>query len=284
MSTMVSEHEKREIDLTAGRVRYRDTLGDGPPIVFVHGYLADGRLWGWVVDALADRFRCIAPDLPFGAHRIPMSPDADLPRRPRRDRRRADRAARARRRHRGRQRLRRRRLPGPRHHPSRADRPAGADQLRHPRELPARDLQGAAAARQAARRHLAAAAAVPDQRGHQDRLRALLERRHTARLHRRLGRGRLRRGRGAARPRQGHRRVEQALHARGGRGAARLAAADPAQLGAPGDRFFPMRYPQRLAAEAANARIVQIEGSKTFVPLDAGPRLAEEISQFAETA
>jgi pimeloyl-ACP methyl ester carboxylesterase len=54
--------------------------------------------------------------------------------------------------------------------------------------------------------------------------------------------------------------------------------------GAPGDRFFPMRYPQRLAAEAANARIVQIEGSKTFVPLDAGPRLAEEISQFAETA
>jgi pimeloyl-ACP methyl ester carboxylesterase len=45
-----------------------------------------------------------------------------------------------------------------------------------------------------------------------------------------------------------------------------------------------MRYPQRLAAEAANAQIVQIEGSKTFVPLDQPARLAEEISQFAETA
>jgi pimeloyl-ACP methyl ester carboxylesterase len=75
MSTMTSEHTKREIDLTPGTIRYREA-GEGPALVFVHGYLVDGRLWDGVVDALADRFRCIAPDLPFGAHRIPMSPAA----------------------------------------------------------------------------------------------------------------------------------------------------------------------------------------------------------------
>jgi pimeloyl-ACP methyl ester carboxylesterase len=78
MTTATGEREKREIDLTAGRIRYRDSGGEGPPLVFVHGYLVDGRLWDGVVDALGDRFRCIAPDLPFGAHRIPMSPGADL--------------------------------------------------------------------------------------------------------------------------------------------------------------------------------------------------------------
>jgi hypothetical protein len=44
-----------------------------------------------------------------------------------------------------------------------------------------------------------------------------------------------------------------------------------------------MRYPKRLASEAANARIVEIENSRTFVPLDQPAKLAEEITQFAET-
>src|SRR3954470_11289461 len=77
MSMTISQHEKREIDLTAGRIRYREA-GQGPALVFVHGYLVDSQLWDGVVDALADRFRCIAPDLPFGAHRVPMSAGADL--------------------------------------------------------------------------------------------------------------------------------------------------------------------------------------------------------------
>jgi pimeloyl-ACP methyl ester carboxylesterase len=47
-------------------------------VVFVHGYLVDGRLWDGVVDALADRFRCLAPDWPLGAQRLAMSPSADL--------------------------------------------------------------------------------------------------------------------------------------------------------------------------------------------------------------
>ncbi|HSK49628.1 MAG TPA: alpha/beta hydrolase [Solirubrobacterales bacterium] len=71
----MSEH--KEIDLPAGRIRYREA-GSGKPIVFVHGYLVDGRLWDGVVDRLSDRYRCLAPDWPLGAQQIAMKPDADL--------------------------------------------------------------------------------------------------------------------------------------------------------------------------------------------------------------
>jgi pimeloyl-ACP methyl ester carboxylesterase len=69
--------EAREVQVPAGTIRYREA-GAGPAIVFVHGYLVDGRLWDGVAEALADRFRCIVPDLPFGAHRVAMAPDAAL--------------------------------------------------------------------------------------------------------------------------------------------------------------------------------------------------------------
>jgi pimeloyl-ACP methyl ester carboxylesterase len=75
MTTATSE--RKEIDLPAGRVRYREA-GAGKPIVFVHGYLVDGRLWDGVVDRLSDRYRCIAPDWPIGAQQIAMKPDTDL--------------------------------------------------------------------------------------------------------------------------------------------------------------------------------------------------------------
>lgn len=67
----------KQVDLPAGAVRYREA-GEGRPVVFVHGYLVDGRLWDGVVDHLSDRCRCIAPDWPIGAQRIAMNPDADL--------------------------------------------------------------------------------------------------------------------------------------------------------------------------------------------------------------
>jgi pimeloyl-ACP methyl ester carboxylesterase len=73
----VDTNERNEIDLPAGRIRYREA-GAGKPIVFVHGYLVDGRLWDGVVDQLSDRYRCIAPDWPIGAQQIAMNPDADL--------------------------------------------------------------------------------------------------------------------------------------------------------------------------------------------------------------
>jgi pimeloyl-ACP methyl ester carboxylesterase len=70
-------NQRKEMDLPAGRIRYREA-GTGKPVVFVHGYLVDGRLWEGVVDRLADRCRCFAPDWPIGAQQIAMGPDADL--------------------------------------------------------------------------------------------------------------------------------------------------------------------------------------------------------------
>jgi len=69
--------EEHEIMLAAGPVRYREA-GTGEPIVFVHGYLANGGLWDGVVEALSGSFRCIVPDWPLGSQRVAMAPDADL--------------------------------------------------------------------------------------------------------------------------------------------------------------------------------------------------------------
>jgi pimeloyl-ACP methyl ester carboxylesterase len=66
-----------QVDLSAGTIRYREA-GEGPPIVFVHGLLVDGRLWQGVTPELERRFRCIVPDWPLGAHKQAMKPDADL--------------------------------------------------------------------------------------------------------------------------------------------------------------------------------------------------------------
>lgn len=74
---MNQSSERHEIELPAGRIRYREA-GQGKPVVFVHGYLVDGRLWDGVVDRLSDRCRCIAPDWPIGSQQIAMKPDADL--------------------------------------------------------------------------------------------------------------------------------------------------------------------------------------------------------------
>jgi pimeloyl-ACP methyl ester carboxylesterase len=51
---------------------------------------------------------------------------------------------------------------------------------------------------------------------------------------------------------------------------------------APGDRFFPLKYAERLASEVPNARIVQIPDSRTFVPVDQPQRLADEIAAFID--
>ncbi len=74
---MASAGQRREVELPAGTIRYREA-GEGKPVVFVHGYLVDGRLWDGVVDNLSDRCRCFAPDWPIGAQQVAMNPDADL--------------------------------------------------------------------------------------------------------------------------------------------------------------------------------------------------------------
>jgi pimeloyl-ACP methyl ester carboxylesterase len=74
---MAPADQRRALELPAGTIRYREA-GQGKPVVFVHGYLVDGRLWDGVVDQLADRYRCLAPDWPIGAQQVAMNPDADL--------------------------------------------------------------------------------------------------------------------------------------------------------------------------------------------------------------
>lgn len=41
-----------------------DDRGEGPPLVFVHGFLNDASVWSGVIDELEGDFRCIAVDLP----------------------------------------------------------------------------------------------------------------------------------------------------------------------------------------------------------------------------
>jgi pimeloyl-ACP methyl ester carboxylesterase len=276
--------ERKEIDLPAGRIRYREA-GTGKPIVFVHGYLVDGRLWDGVVDQLGgDEFRCIAPDWPMGSQQIAMNPDADLS------------------------------PPGiagiiasllealelddvtivgndsggamsqvlVTRHPERIGRlvltncdthenfPPGIFKAMPPlAKLPgamavmAMPFRIGAVGRQAfkpfARTHipddLVASWLSPSM---QDRGVMHDLKKVTVGMNKRYT-------------------LEAAAKLRGSQLPILL-------TWAPGDKYFPISYAERLAGEAGNARIVPIEDAKTFVSLDQPQRLAKEISQFAKTA
>jgi pimeloyl-ACP methyl ester carboxylesterase len=275
--------ERKEIDLPAGRIRYREE-GSGKPIVFVHGYLVDGRLWDGVVDRLGDRFRCIAPDWPIGAQQIAMKPDADLS------------------------------PPGiaatiaallealdledvtivgndsggamsqvlVTRHPERIGRlvltncdthenfPPGMFKAMPPlaklpggmRALSAPFRIGAvarAAFKPFARTRIPAAliASWMEPAVHEPGVMHDLKK-VTAGMNKRYT-------------------LEAAQKLRGSELPILL-------TWAPGDRYFPISYAQRLASEAGNARIVEIPDSKTFVPIDQPQRLAEEIAEFAAAA
>jgi pimeloyl-ACP methyl ester carboxylesterase len=64
-------------EVPGGRIAYRE-LGEGEPILFVHGLLVDGRLWDGVAERLGDGYRCIVPDWPLGSHRIALGAGADF--------------------------------------------------------------------------------------------------------------------------------------------------------------------------------------------------------------
>lgn len=67
------------VDTRHGPVRVRDTGGGGTPILLVHGLLVDPDLYATLVPLLVARgHRCVVPELPLGAHGLPMRPDADL--------------------------------------------------------------------------------------------------------------------------------------------------------------------------------------------------------------
>ena len=67
----------RTVKVQAGEIRYFER-GDGPVIVFTHGWLANANLWRKVVARLSEAHRCIVLDLPLGAHGTPVDPGADL--------------------------------------------------------------------------------------------------------------------------------------------------------------------------------------------------------------
>lgn len=71
---------QKTIELPAGTLHYAE-FGprDGEPVVFVHGFAVDGRLWEPAARLLAERgLRCVVPTWPFGSHRTPMNPGTDL--------------------------------------------------------------------------------------------------------------------------------------------------------------------------------------------------------------
>ncbi len=276
---MSQSDERREIALPAGTIRYREA-GEGKPVVFVHGYLVDGRLWDGVVDRLSDRCRCIAPDWPIGAQQVAMNPDADLS------------------------------PPGiaaiiadflealdledvtivgndsggamsqvlVTRHPERVGRlvltncdthenfppgifkamppiaklPGGMDLIAAPFRIGA---LARAAFRPFARTKIpedlvaswmAPGLHDPGVKRDAKKVTVGMNKRYTLEAAEKLSESEL-----------------------------------PILLTwAPGDRYFPMKYAQRLASETPNARIVEIPDAKTFVPLDQPQRLADEIARF----
>jgi pimeloyl-ACP methyl ester carboxylesterase len=68
---------RHEVRTRAGRVCYFES-GEGPAVVFAHGWLANANLWRKVVPRLAARWRCLVLDLPFGSHGLPADEGADL--------------------------------------------------------------------------------------------------------------------------------------------------------------------------------------------------------------
>ena len=77
MVTDITSGKLQEVSLTQGTVCYHDR-GTGPAVVFIHGIFANSALWQGVIPLLSEHFRCIAPDLPLGAHTVPLKADADL--------------------------------------------------------------------------------------------------------------------------------------------------------------------------------------------------------------
>jgi pimeloyl-ACP methyl ester carboxylesterase len=69
--------EPRTLKLGGGTLDYFER-GDGPVLLFSHGWLANANLWRKVVDRLHTEFRCLVLDLPLGSHRTPMAAEADL--------------------------------------------------------------------------------------------------------------------------------------------------------------------------------------------------------------
>jgi pimeloyl-ACP methyl ester carboxylesterase len=77
MSLSDSLGTRKSLHLPQGEIVYRER-GEGPPIVFAHEFPANGDTWRKVVPLLADDYRCIVADWPYGPHEVPLERSADL--------------------------------------------------------------------------------------------------------------------------------------------------------------------------------------------------------------
>lgn len=70
----MNEADCRYLEVLGRRMAYRE-IGSGAPVVFLHGNPTSSYLWRNVMPALAERARCIAPDL-IGMGRSAKLPDS----------------------------------------------------------------------------------------------------------------------------------------------------------------------------------------------------------------
>lgn len=68
---------QREVTTSFGPIRYRER-GEGPPVLFLHGIVANSALWRRVVPALGSPVRCITPDWPLGSHHVGLNDGVDM--------------------------------------------------------------------------------------------------------------------------------------------------------------------------------------------------------------
>jgi pimeloyl-ACP methyl ester carboxylesterase len=66
----------RSISIQGVNIMYR-VIGDGNPVLLIHGFGEDSQVWDQQVEALKDHFRLIIPDLP-GSGRSDMIPDMSM--------------------------------------------------------------------------------------------------------------------------------------------------------------------------------------------------------------
>jgi len=67
----VSASSSKILHTAAGEMAYTD-VGDGAPVVLLHGNPTSARLWRALIDTLTPQYRCIAPDyLGFGRSEAP---------------------------------------------------------------------------------------------------------------------------------------------------------------------------------------------------------------------
>jgi pimeloyl-ACP methyl ester carboxylesterase len=66
------------VELSGGTIEYHESGRGGPTLVFLTGVLVGVTVWRHVIADLRADHRCIAVEMPLGAHRVPMRPDADL--------------------------------------------------------------------------------------------------------------------------------------------------------------------------------------------------------------